>query len=60
MFTSNNARFCCQNKEQVLSSNTFGRTHIWTKKNKNLEPYWWQFRKKVHGSESGGESDDKT
>ena len=35
----NNARFCCQSKEKVLSSNTIGIMQIWTKKDKNGEPY---------------------
>ena len=32
MFINNNARFCYQTKEKVLSSNTFWRMQIWTKK----------------------------
>ena len=40
-FVNNNARFCCQSKEKVLSSNTFGRMQIWTNKDKNGKPYWW-------------------
>ena len=28
VFINNNARFCCQSKEKVLSSNTFGRMQI--------------------------------
>ena len=32
VFNNNNARFCYQSKEKVLSSNTFGRMQIWTKK----------------------------
>ena len=35
----NNARFCCQSKGKVLSSNTIGIMQIWTKKDKNGEPY---------------------
>ena len=34
-------------KKKVFSSNTFGRMLIWTKKDRNREPYWWWFRKKV-------------
>ena len=34
MFINNNARFCYRSKEKVLSSNTFGRMKIWTRKNK--------------------------
>ena len=37
---------CYQSKEKVLSSNTFGRMQIWTRKYKSGEPYWWWFRKK--------------
>ena len=32
--------------KQTLSSNTLGRMQIWTKKDKNGEPYSWWFRKK--------------
>ena len=46
VFINNNARFCYQSKEKVLSSNTFGRMQIWSKKYKNEEPYWWWFIKK--------------
>ena len=55
VFTNNNARFCCQSKEKVLPSNTFGRIQIWTKKDKNGESYWWWFRKS-----SSDESDSET
>ena len=47
VFINNNARFCYQSKKKVFSSNTFGRMLIWTKKDRNREPYWWWFRKKV-------------
>ena len=45
VFVNNNARFCYQSKEKVLSSNIFGRMQIWNKKDKNDEPYWLWFRK---------------
>ena len=32
-------------KKKVLSASIFRRMHIWTKKNKNREPYWWRCRK---------------
>ena len=46
VFINNNARFCYQSKEKVLSSNTFGRMQTWSKKHKNEESYWWWFIKK--------------
>ena len=39
VFTNNNARFCYQSKEKVLSSSIFGRMQITTKKDKTGEPY---------------------
>ena len=60
---NDNARFCCQSKEKVLSSNTFGKMQIWTRKDKNGEPYWWWFRKCLSdksGSESDNDSHDET
>ena len=44
-YINNNAGFCYQSKEKVLSSNIFGRMQIWNKKDKNDEPYWLSFRK---------------
>ena len=76
VFVNNNARFCCQSKENVLSPNTLGGIQIWTIKDKNGEPYWWRFRKKFdesdndsnghesesdgHETESDGESNNKS
>ena len=31
---------------KVLSSYSFGRVQIWTKKDKKWKSYWWWFRKK--------------
>ena len=39
VFINNNARFCYQSKEKVLSSNPFGRMQILTEKDQNGEPY---------------------
>ena len=39
VFINNNASFCYQSKEKVLSSNTFERMQILTEKDKNGEPY---------------------
>ena len=36
---NNNARFCYQNKEKVLSSNTFGRMQISARKGENGKSY---------------------
>ena len=46
VFINNNTRFSYQNKEKVLSSNTFGRLLIWTRKDKNGKSYWWWLTKK--------------
>ena len=43
---NNNARFCYQIKEKVLSSNTLRKMQTWTRKGKNGEPYWLRFRKR--------------
>ena len=62
-FINNNDRLCCQSKEKVLSPNTFGRMQIWTKKDKNGEPYWWWFGKNLSDesdSESNNNSNDET
>ena len=32
LFINNNARFCCESREKVLSSNTFRKMQIWNKK----------------------------
>ena len=56
VFINNNASFCYQSKEKVLSLKFFRRMQIWTKKDKNRGPYWWWFRKSESG-ESGSESD---
>ena len=32
--------------KKVLSSNSFERMQIWTRKDKNGKSYWWWFRKK--------------
>ena len=40
---NNNARFCYQSKEKMLSSNAFGKMKIWTRKDKNGKSYWWRF-----------------
>ena len=37
VFVNNNVRFSCKTKEKVLSSNTFGRMQIWTKKKIKME-----------------------
>ena len=47
MFINNNARFCYQSKEKVLSSNTFRRMKILARKGKNGKSHWWWFRKKL-------------
>ena len=39
VFISNNARFRCQSKEKVLTSNTFRGMEIWTIIYKNGKPY---------------------
>ena len=39
VFVINNARFYCESKEEVLSSNIFGRMQIWNKKTQNAELY---------------------
>ena len=39
MFINNNARFCYQSKEKVLSSNTFRRMKILARKDKNGKSY---------------------
>ena len=57
MFINNNARFCYQSKEKVLSSNTFGSMQIWTKEDKNGEPYWWCLEKSS-SDKSDGEADN--
>ena len=59
MFIDNNTRFCYWIKEKILSSNTFGRMKIWTRKDKNGEPYRWWFRKKW-SDESDSDSNDET
>ena len=72
VFINNNARFCYQSKEKVLSSNTFERMKIPTKKDKNGKPYWWRFKilenlivdddlrfwKTLSSDESGSKSDN--
>ena len=45
VFINNNARFGYQSKEKVLSTNIFGRTQIWTRKDKNAKSYWWWFNR---------------
>ena len=63
VFINNNARFCCQSKEKVLSSNTFGGMQIWSKKDKNAKLYWWWFRKSSSDesdNEDDNDSNDKT
>ena len=39
VFIDNNARLCYKSKEKALSSNTFGRMQIGTKKDKNGKSY---------------------
>ena len=46
VFINKNARFCYQSKEKVLSSDIFGRMQIWTRKDKNGEPYYDNLKKK--------------
>ena len=48
-------RFCYQNKEKVLSSNTFERMQIWTRKDKNGKSL-----KKSFSNESDNDSNDET
>ena len=43
----------------MLSSNIFRRMQIWTKKDKNGEPYWWWFRKS-ESDESDSNSNEET
>ena len=52
----------------LLSSNTFGRMQMWTKKYKNGKPYWWYLEKRSsdesyseadHDSKDETESDDE-
>ena len=57
MFINNNARFCCQSKEKVLSSNIFGRMQIWTKKDNN-EKYIDDDLEKSSSDESDSEADN--
>ena len=57
MFINNNARFCCQSKEKVLSSNIFGRMQIWTKKDNN-EEYIDDDLEKSSSDESDSEADN--
>ena len=57
VFINNNARFCYQSKEKVLSSNTLGRMQIWTRKDKNGKSYDLE---KSLSDESGSESDDES
>ena len=56
VFINNNARFCYQSKEKVLSSNTFGRMQIWTRKNK-MENF---INDDLEKSESDSGSNDET
>ena len=61
LFINNNVRFCYQSKGKVLSSNSFGRVKIWTKKDKNWKFYWWWFRKGLSDNDYNDEmeSDDE-
>ena len=43
--------------KKVVSSNTFGRMQIWTKKDTNGELYWWWFKKSSF-DDSDRESDN--
>ena len=42
VFISNIARFCYESKEKALFLHNFGRMQIWTKQDKNGEPYWME------------------
>ena len=59
VFIDNNARFWYQSKEKVLSSNAFGIMQIWTRKDKNGEPYWRWLKKKNLSDEYDSEFDDE-
>ena len=59
VLVNNTARFCYQSIEKVSSSNIVRRMQIWTKKDKNGEPYWWWFRKS-ESDESDSNSNEET
>ena len=58
VFINNNARFCCQSKEKVLSSNDFGRMQIRTRKVK-MENLIDDNLEKSSSDEYDSESDDE-
>ena len=57
VFINNNPRFCYRSKEKLLSSKTFGRMQIWTREDRNGEPYSRWFKKKSQSDGSETESD---
>ena len=57
VFVNNNARFCCQRKEKVLSSNTFGGMQIATKKIK-MKSFIEDDLEKRSSDESDNEDDN--
>ena len=57
-FINDNARFCYQNNEKVLSSNNFRRMQIWIKKKIKMENLIGHELVKRASDESGSESDN--
>ena len=55
LLINNNARFCYQSKEKVLSSNTFWRMQLWGKKDKNFTD---DDLEKSSSDKSGSKSDN--
>ena len=47
VFIINNAGFCYQNKEKLLSSKTFGRMQISIRKDKNEKSDWCDLEKSL-------------
>ena len=57
VFINNNARFCYQSNEKVLSSNTLGRIQICKKKNIKMESVIDDDLEKSSSHESDSKSD---
>ena len=59
VFINNNARFCYQSNEKVLSSNIFRGIQIWTK-NTKMENLVGDGLEKSESDESDSDSNDET
>ena len=58
MFVINNARFCYQSKQKVLSSNTFGRIQMENLFNDDLDPSSYDESDNESDNEIDNESDN--